>query len=129
MYPEPEYTFKHALTHQVAYEGLLARQRRDRHANILHAMEEVYGDRLNERRERLIHHGVLGEDWEAVHKHGMLAGHYALEINANRSAVDSFEHVLTALEKLDDTPDRIGDGIRTRFALRDAKFRPWRIRR
>ena len=122
MFPEPEYTFKHALTHQVAYEGLLAAQRRDRHAEVLSAMESIYRDSLQDRRERLMHHAALGEDWEAVHKHGMQAGHHALEISANQSAVESFEHVLDALGKLEDTPERLRDGISTRFALRDAKY-------
>ena len=31
LFPDPEYTFKHALTHQVAYESLLRENRRDQH--------------------------------------------------------------------------------------------------
>ena len=32
LFPEPEYTFKHALTHEVAYGSLLLERRRGLHA-------------------------------------------------------------------------------------------------
>ncbi len=122
LFPDPEYTFKHALTHQVAYESLLGDRRKEKHAEILQAMERLYQDSLQERLERLIHHAVLGEDWESVHKHGIAAGHRALAMSANRSAVEAFEHALIALDKLPDTPERLRDAIDTRLALRDALF-------
>src|SRR5262249_44211366 len=39
LFPEPEYTFKHALTHEVAYNSLLLERRRVLHARIVEALE------------------------------------------------------------------------------------------
>ncbi len=122
LFPNPEYTFKHALTHQVAYESILGQRRREMHAEILKAIERLHADHLDERLERLVYHGMLGEDWEAVHRHGMAAGHRALAMNAHRAAVEAFDNVLTALDKLPVTPERLRDAIDTRLALRDVLF-------
>ena len=39
LFPEREFTFKHALTHEVAYNGLLQERRRGLHARIVEALE------------------------------------------------------------------------------------------
>ena len=39
LFPEPEYTFKHALTHEVAYGSLLLERRRGLHARLVEAIE------------------------------------------------------------------------------------------
>src|SRR5207249_8142434 len=46
LFPELEYTFKHALTHEVAYGSLLHERRRALHARIVEAIERLYADRL-----------------------------------------------------------------------------------
>jgi predicted ATPase len=120
LFPDLEYTFKHALTHQVAYEGLLKQHRREKHAKILTAMERNFADRLQERFERKVHHGLRGECWELVHRYGMAAGHRALKMNASRSAVEAFENAAKAWRHLPETPENIRDAIDCRFEIRDA---------
>jgi predicted ATPase len=69
LFPEREYAFKHALTHEVAYGSLLQERRRALHARIVEALEALAGDRVTEvasgRRpdqvERLAHHALRGE--------------------------------------------------------------------
>ena len=39
LFPDLEYTFKHALTHEVAYGSLLQERRRALHARIMGAIE------------------------------------------------------------------------------------------
>ena len=39
-FPERAYTFKHALTHEVAYDSLLLERRRVLHVRIVEALEE-----------------------------------------------------------------------------------------
>ena len=48
LFPEREYTFKHALTHEVAYGSLLLERRRSLHARIVEAMETFAGERVAE---------------------------------------------------------------------------------
>src|SRR5262249_5363356 len=44
LFPELEYTFKHALTHEVTYGGLLQERRSALHARIVEAMEKLHSD-------------------------------------------------------------------------------------
>ena len=61
LFPDLEYTFKHALTHEVAYGGLLQERRRELHARVVTAIEALHRDRLGEQVERLAYHAVRGE--------------------------------------------------------------------
>ena len=54
--PELEYIFKHALTQEVVYNGLLKKERREIHERIGHVMEELFHDRLSEFYEPLAFH-------------------------------------------------------------------------
>jgi hypothetical protein len=45
LFPDLEYTFKHALTHEVAYGSLLHDRRRELHARIARAIENLSPDR------------------------------------------------------------------------------------
>jgi class 3 adenylate cyclase/predicted ATPase len=64
LFPELEHTFKHALTHEVAYGTLLGDRRRTLHARILEAIERLFAGRLTEQVEQLAHHAVRGEVWD-----------------------------------------------------------------
>ena len=64
LFPDLEYTFKHALTHEVAYGSLLHERQRALHARIVEAIETLYSDRLIEQVERLAHHAARGELWD-----------------------------------------------------------------
>ena len=78
LFPDLEYTFKHALTHEVAYGSLLHDRRRALHAQIVGAIERVYADRLSEHADRLAHHAFRGEMWEK-------ALHYLREMGSSGS--------------------------------------------
>ena len=60
LFPELEYTFKHALTHEVTYGSLLQERRKALHGRVLEAIERLYPDRLDEHVERLAHHALRG---------------------------------------------------------------------
>ena len=68
LFPECIYTFKHALTHEVAYGSLLQERRRVLHARVVAGLEGLYSDRLDEQVERLAQHALRGEVWDkALH--------------------------------------------------------------
>ncbi|HSE02762.1 MAG TPA: AAA family ATPase [Methylomirabilota bacterium] len=69
LFPDTEYTFKHALTHEVAYASMLAERRRALHARVVEAMERCYPERLPEDRARLVHHAFRGEVWSKALAH------------------------------------------------------------
>ena len=64
LFPDLEYTFKHALTHEVAYGSVLQERRKALHARIMESIERLYADRLAEQIERLAHHALRGEVWD-----------------------------------------------------------------
>ena len=120
LFPELEYTFKHALTHEVAYGSLLHERRRVLHARIVEALEALYTERLAEQVERLAHHALRGEVWEKVLAYCQQAGEKALARSAYREAVGYFEQGLSALAHLPETRDTIEQAIDLRLALRTA---------
>ena len=96
-FPEREYTFKHALTHEVAYNSLLQERRRVLHARIVEALESLAPDRAAEQVERLAHHALRGEVWAKALAYGRQAGEKALARSASREAVGYIEQALSAL--------------------------------
>src|SRR5437762_11369030 len=95
-----EYTFKHALTHEVAYGGILQQRRRDLHAQIVAAIEMLYPDRQAEHVERLAHHAPRGEVWDQAATYLQQAGEKASERWALGEAIAYFEQALQALGHL-----------------------------
>ncbi|MCH7839504.1 MAG: tetratricopeptide repeat protein, partial [Planctomycetes bacterium] len=74
---EPSYRFKHALTLDVTYESLLERQRKERHAVVGAAIEELYGDNTEEYSARLAVHFAVAEDWDKAIRYGLAAAQRA----------------------------------------------------
>jgi class 3 adenylate cyclase/tetratricopeptide (TPR) repeat protein len=122
LFPELEYTFKHALTQQVAYETLLQERRRALHARIVEALEALAGDRLPEQVEHLAHHALRSEVWPKALAYCRQAGEKALERSAYRDAVGYFEHALSALPHLPEQREMHEQAIDLRLALRSALF-------
>ena len=120
LFPDVEYTFKHALTYEVAYASLLQTRRRELHARILEAIEQHRDDRLAEHGERLAYHAVRAEAWEKAITCLRQAGDKAMLRSAYRAAAEYFEQALDALRHLPERPDTLEQAIDLRFALRSA---------
>ena len=97
LFPEHEYTFKHALTQQVAYETLLQERRRALHARIVEALEALAGEWVVEQVERLAHHALRGEVWDKALTYCRHAGEKALARSAHREVLVCYEQALVAL--------------------------------
>jgi tetratricopeptide (TPR) repeat protein len=122
--PDLEYTFKHALTREVAYSSLLQDRRRALHRQIAETIERLYPDRLAEHVERLAHHTVRGDLWEKGVSYLRQAGAKAFSRSANREAVAHFEQALTALSHLPETRETTEQAIDVRFELGNALYPP-----
>ena len=90
LFPEHAYTFKHALTHEVAYGSLLQERRRVLHARIVEVVETLYPDRLAEQVERLAHHALRGEVWDKALAYYRQAGDKAMARSAYPGGSDVF---------------------------------------
>jgi class 3 adenylate cyclase/tetratricopeptide (TPR) repeat protein len=118
LFPDLEYTFKHALTHEVAYGSILQERRRTLHAGIVEALERLAPERVAEQVDRLAHHAVRGEVWTKAVAYSRQAGGKALARSAYREAVTAFEQALVALQHLPENQDTLAQAIDLRFDLR-----------
>ena len=119
LFPELEYSFKHALTHEVAYAGLLHERRRALHLSILETLERRQA-RPAEDAERLARHAVGAEAWDRGARYLRLAAQRAVARSSYATALDLLQQSLQALERLPETPETLGQAIDTRLDLRVA---------
>src|SRR5262245_13133186 len=103
--PEPEYTFTHALTHEVAYGNLVLEPRRVLHARLVDALEALASERRAEQVERLAYHALRGEVWDKAVTYCHQAGTRAYSHAAFREAVAYFEQALQAFAHLPESGD------------------------
>ncbi|GEP55908.1 adenylate cyclase [Reyranella soli] len=120
--PDLEYTFKHALTHEVSYGGLLQERRRELHARIVAALERLHADRVGEQIERLAHHAVRGDLREKAVVYLRQAGQKAAARSALLDARVWFEQALIVLEGLPDTNAKQEPSFEIRLELRHMLF-------
>ncbi len=82
IYPEVEYTFKHALTQEVASQSLLAERRRELHGRVGEAIEILHPGRLEEFAGALAYHFAQSNDREKAVSYLQLAGVRAARLGA-----------------------------------------------
>ncbi len=118
-----QFSFRHALTRQAIYAGLLARERRAVHRRLAQAIEQLFagGPALDDRMQTdnefrssklsqsarsdahladLAYHCFQGEDWEKAREYGKLAGEQALLLFAPRAAVEQLSWAVQAASHL-----------------------------
>ena len=120
LFPDLEYTFKHALTHEVAYQGVLHDRQRALHARITEAIERLAPDRVAEQVERLAHHALRGEVWDKAVGYLRQAGLRSTARAANREAIAHLEQALEALRRHPASRETTELTIDIRLELRNA---------
>ena len=120
LFPDLEYTFKHALTHDVAYGTLLQQRRRELHARIVEVIERLYADRLAMHIERLAYHALRGEVWDRATTYLREAGMRAAMRSAYGESLTSFEEALGALAHLPESREAKAQAIDLRLDSRVA---------
>jgi class 3 adenylate cyclase/tetratricopeptide (TPR) repeat protein len=89
--PDLEYMFKHALTQEIVYNGLLKKQRREIHEQIARVMENVFQDRLSELYETLAFHFARGQSTTKAVDYLVKAGEKSLARYAVEEAHQYFK--------------------------------------
>src|SRR5262245_53827490 len=129
LYPDLEHSFKHALTHEVTYSGLLRERRRELHARIVYAIETLHRDRLGEEIERLAQHAHRGELWEKAVDYLRRAGVKAAGRSALQEARAWFEQALGTLEALPVDQSTLEQAFEIRLELRPVLTQLGEVRR
>jgi predicted ATPase/class 3 adenylate cyclase len=101
-FPEPEYTFKHALTQEVAYNSVLLERRRVVHERAAQAIEGRFAERLQEHYNELAHHYSRSGNTAKAVDYLQRAGQQAVERSAYAEAVS---YLTTALDLLTTLPE------------------------
>jgi tetratricopeptide (TPR) repeat protein len=129
LFPDLEYTFKHALTHEVAYGSLLQERRRALHGRMVDAIEARYASRLSEHADQLAHHAFRGELWDKAVRYACQIAERAAALCADTEAVGAYTRALDALARLSASPDTARVGIDLRLALRAPLWRQGQLER
>ncbi len=122
LFPELEYTFKHALTHEVAYGGLLHERRKGLHAQIVEAIERLPGARLAEQAEALARHALRGEVWDKAVDYLSKTGAKAYERAAFPESLERYEQALELVAGLPKNPENLRRAIDVRLGLHGPLF-------
>jgi DNA-binding CsgD family transcriptional regulator/tetratricopeptide (TPR) repeat protein len=98
------FAFRHALTRQAIYAGLLARERTALHRTIAEEIEHTYADSLDPHVADLAYHYFEARSWEPALDYARRAGERAQELGAPLAAVEMFTRALDAAGTLAATP-------------------------
>jgi tetratricopeptide (TPR) repeat protein len=101
-----EYTFKHALTQEVAYNSILAERRKAIHQRAGQAIEARYAERLDDHLSELAHHHLLGNDSAKAVRYSRLAAERAANRAAYGEAAQTIAAALKLLDRLPEGTDR-----------------------
>jgi ABC-type oligopeptide transport system substrate-binding subunit len=97
--PELEYIFKHHLTQEAAYNGLLKRERRTFHRQVAEVLEGLFPDRVEENLGLLAYHWEQAEDPEKATEFLLRAGDKSRLAFAHQEAVDYYHRARTIYEE------------------------------
>jgi class 3 adenylate cyclase len=100
-FPDIEYTFKHALTQEVAYNSVLIERRKLLHERTAQAIEALFGELDNHLGELAHHYSRSGNVPKAV-EYLQRAGELAMRRSGN--AAEAISHLMAALDLLKSLP-------------------------
>ena len=99
-----EYTFKHALTQEVAYNSVLNERRKQLHERIGAAIETLYAASIDDHLSELAHHYARSGNADKAAEYLARAGLQAFGRSAYREALD---HLNAAIEYLGRIPESL----------------------
>jgi tetratricopeptide (TPR) repeat protein len=111
---EVEYSFKHALTQEVAYNSILAERRRALHERTGHAIEELYAHQLEDHYSDLARHYLRSDDSTKAVEYARLATEQEVNRGSYAEGASLVEQALKLVHRLPDENRR----LRVELALR-----------
>jgi class 3 adenylate cyclase/tetratricopeptide (TPR) repeat protein len=115
--PELEYIFKHVLTQEVVYNGLLMKERRLIHESIGKVIEELYQDRLEEFYEMLAYHYSRSDNRNKAVHYLKLSGNKSIRNNALWEAYNFYKEAIGILRQMPESEQRKKEQIETIFLM------------
>jgi len=115
-----EYTFKHALTQEVAYNSLLIERRKLLHERIGDAIESIYARSLDDHLAELAHHYSHSDSVAKAVEYLGRAGQQAMQRSAYADAIGSLNAATDLLQRLPDSTERIQRELRLQLTVAPA---------
>lgn len=114
-----EYLFKHALTQEVAYSGLLRSKRQELHRRVGLAMEQLLGERSREYAESIAYHFQNSDTTARAVPYLIVSGKKAIERYALAEAETMYRAAYEILLEQQQSPQREHDllGLLNEWAL------------
>jgi predicted ATPase/class 3 adenylate cyclase len=112
-----EYTFKHALTQEVAYQSVLVERRKVLHEKIGAAIEALASIQIDDHLAELAHHYGRSSNTEKAVEYLDRAGQQAMMRGAFEEAELHFKQAIAALSTTSETPERIRREFNLQYAL------------
>jgi DNA-binding NarL/FixJ family response regulator/Tfp pilus assembly protein PilF len=96
---EDHFAFRHALTQQAIYSGLLIRERRTLHREIAEAIREGGPEEVEARLGELAHHYFEAGEWDEAFEYSARVGEMAQRLFSPAAAVRHFTRALAAVAR------------------------------
>ena len=122
LFPDLEFTFKHALINEITYGALLHQRRTSLHSRVVTALEQVTINSSHDHLEKLARHAFQGELWDKAVNYLGQAGTKAQNRSANREAADCYRNGLAALQHLPQSDVALRRELDLRLELRNPLF-------
>jgi class 3 adenylate cyclase/tetratricopeptide (TPR) repeat protein len=122
LFPEREFTFKHALINEVAYGELVHQRRTSIHSQVVTALEQMTAGSSHDYLEKLAWHAFHGELWEKAVNYLQQGAAKASSRSANREAAELYRTSLVALQHLPQDNTALGRELDIRLELRNPLF-------
>ena len=114
---EAQYTFKHALTQEVAYNSMLMERRRLLHERTGEAIERLFKDRIDDHLAELAHHYSRTANTRKAIEYLLRVGRQAEARFAYSEAVARLSSALEFLKQLPDSIERARQELSVRSVL------------
>lgn len=105
--PESVYSFRQAMTAEVAYDSLLKAQRADLHRRAGEAIERLFPGRRIELSPVLAHHFECAGEGEKAFEYLIHAARRASDVSANRESIRRYRRALNALTEGAEPPGTV----------------------
>ncbi|MCY1331843.1 TOMM system kinase/cyclase fusion protein [compost metagenome] len=116
-FPDTEYTFKHALTQEVAGNSLLTEQRTALHQRTAQAIEALFQNQLKDHYGELARHYSLSGNGPKAVEYLQYTGQQAIQRSAYHEAISHLNAALELLGRQPDTPERAHQELALRLAI------------
>jgi class 3 adenylate cyclase/tetratricopeptide (TPR) repeat protein len=116
--PDADYTFKHALVRDAAYEALLKSRRRGLHHRVALTITEKFSAMAEAQPEVLARHWTQAGETEAAIAAWSKAGETAEARHAFSEALEGYQQALALLNLLSESPDRDRRELEFRHSIR-----------